>query len=375
MKKFTILTSLLALTACGGGSGGGAGTPVLSAEESNSRITNMNTFVVIGGANPTTNARAATTLEDGVVRYDLENVTFKTIPTSGVIADLKFHTDENGKITAIEYPDAERIMAEHEGSDVTVGPIERKGDTNVFVEHAVLDEAVGDLPAGTVIDIPTEYISYAKQLGLKYSDFGVLKTDIASTGIPELQVWGTMNTPFAGGYNVKNVNNDQMNDIAQNGDMVFTGLAKGNVSYHDWNAGVGGADISLAGGLTDEHATLTFAQDGTQTIAADFTNWARVEAVKAADGTNQFIVHQSYVGTESPWYIGTSPANLRDGEMDEYSMAMQTGYYGDNGTPTEGVGLVQYQHQWGGQHYVEDEDRYDAENHVNVDMGFGGTRQ
>ena len=69
-------------------------------------------------------------------------------------------------------------------------------------------------------------------------------------------------------------------------------------------------------------------------------------------------------------------SNLDNGDMSgEHNMAMQTGYYGDNNIPSEAVGLVQYQHQWGDPYYVESENRWDVENHVNVDLGFGGTRQ
>ena len=374
MKKIAILTSLLTLTACGGSVNGFSS---LSPTESNARVTGMNSFVVIGGSNPTINPHTRASgsgilQNDGGVRYDLENVTFKSIPTSGVIADLVFHTDENGKIISFEYPDAEALMEGHSGSEITVGPIERVGDTAVFVEHAVLDEEFGDL-AGQVVDFPNEYISYAKDLGLRYSDFGVIRTDITSTGIPELQVWGVMETPFAGGYDIKNVNNADMNVLAQNGNIVFTGLAKGQVSYHDWDAGVGGVDIALPGGLTDNAATLTFAQDGTQTLAADFTNWAKIDAVKAADGTNQFIVNEVYVANDSPYYIETSPANLPDGVMAEHAMAFQTGYYGDEGTPIEGVGLVQYQHEWD-YGFINSIGREEYEHHLNVDLGFGGTR-
>ena len=374
MKKYLLLTSVLALAACGGGSGGSSGT--LSVTDSNARVTGMTSFVVVGGSNPTVNpnTRGATTTDDGGTQYDLENVTFKSIPTSGVIADLKFHTDENGKIVSMEYPDAQRLMNEHDGSDITVGPIMRRGDTNIFVERIQFGPEDGDL-AGQIVDLPTEYVTYAKQLGLKYSDFGVLRTDIASTGIPELQVWNVMETPFMGGYDVKKVSDSNMRDIAQTADVVFSGLAKGAVSYHDWDVGIGGADIALEGGLNDENATLTFASDGSQTLAADFKNWAKIEAVKAGDGTNQFRVLNNYVDPSSRYYLGSSsPAGLIDGEMNEHAMAFQTGYYGDNNAPAEAVGLVQYQHQWGPTRHIESENRDDVEYHINVDLGFGGTR-
>ncbi|MBQ6110454.1 MAG: hypothetical protein IJL05_03675 [Alphaproteobacteria bacterium] len=402
MKKLSLFVSLLALSACGGGNGGNGDdvlTPEQRAMASNKNVTNMNSFIVVGGSNPTVNpnARAASThvsfLDDGGKKYDLENVTLKTIPTSGVISDLMFHTDDNGEIVSIEFLDAAKIMQEHPGSDVTVGEIKRQGDTNVFIDHDVIDTESGQKQ----IDIPVKYISYAENYNLKYSDFGVLRMDVSGTGIAELKDYGVYDMPFAGGYDEKNINNEQMNNLVQNGNIVFTGLAKGQVSYHDWTKGFDGegVDVMLEGGLTDNQATLTFAQDGTQTLAADFSNWAKIEAIQAANKTNQFKVITNYLESDSPYYIETSPAGLTS-EMLEHSMVMQTGYYGDNSMPNEGVALVQYQHQWNpagspGHWVTQDapEDPlnteltyddvkqewgfYDSENHLNVDLGFGGT--
>ena len=56
--------------------------------------------------------------------------------------------------------------------------------------------------------------------------------------------------------------------------------------------------------------------------------------------------------------------------MNEHAMAFQTGYYGDNNAPNEGVGLVQYQYMHGHNAGIDD-----YEHHVNVDLGFGGTKQ
>ena len=380
MKKLTILTSVLALAACGGGSGGGTGTPGAvvipstgltdaqrAAATSNANVTDMNSFIVVGGSNPTINpnSRAASThvfaQSDGGTRYDLENVTFKTIPTSGVISDLMFHTDTNGKIESIEFLDAEEIMSEHEDSSVLVGQIERQGDTNKFIAHQ------GQMPnMEQTADMQVEYISYSKQSGqgLTYSDFGMLRMDTSVLVDADVD---TYDMPFIGGFDDKNVANNRMKDLAQNenSDIVFTGLAKGSVSYSNQ-----ATDASENLDLVDTEATLTFAQDGTQTLAADFTNWAQVEAVKAVNGTNQFIVRESYVANDSPYYLETSPAGLVDGAMNEHTMAFQTGYYGDNNAPNEGVGLVQYQYMHG-----YNESIHDYEHHVNVDLGFGGTRQ
>lgn len=367
MKKILILTSVLALAACGGGHHGGETTnDILTPQQreamgSNAIVTNLNSFIVVGGSNPTVNpnSRAASTHifsePNGGTIYDLENVTFKTIPTSGVISDLMFHTDENGKIVSIEFLDAERIMAEHGNSSVLVGELERIDKTNIFIAHP------GQINMPQTEDMQIEYISYADEesgLGLKYADFGVLKMDSSKLAGADVD---TYYMPFMGGFDAKNIDYDQMKNLAQNSDMVFTGMARGTVIYSDELT-----DEVESKSLIDNNAKLTFASNGTQTLTADFEDWAKVQAIKAADGTNQFKV-DSYVTASSNLYLTDSPAGLVEGEMNEHSMAFQTGYYGDNNAPNEAVGLVQYQH---GTDY--NDGLHDYEKHINVDFGFGG---
>ena len=370
MKKFAILTSVLALTACGGGSGGGAPNDVLTpeqraAEVSNAMVTNLNSFIVVGGSNPTVNpnSRVASTHifsePNGGKMYDLENVTFKTIPTSGVISDLMFHTDKNGKIVSIEFVGAEKIMAEHRGSSVLVGELERIDKTNIFVAHP------GQMPnMAQTEDMRIEYISYADKksgLRLKYADFGVLKMDSSKLAGADVD---TYYMPFMGGFDAKNIDNGQMQDLAQHRDIVFTGKARGTVIYSDEIT-----DDVESMALIDNNARLTFASNGTQTLTADFKDWAKVQAIKVADGTNQFKV-DSHLSASSNLYLTDSPAGLVDGAMNEHSMAFQTGYYGDNNAPNEAVGLVQYQYATEYDHGLNDYSK-----HVNVDFGFGGTRK
>ena len=317
-------------------------------------------------------------LQEKTEVFNLKDVEFKT-EAGGVLTTLVFNVNPTtGRVESIEYPHAQEIMDEYIGSDVTVGPIMRDGDTNSFIEHFTVDEESSPL-YGQTVDVPTEYVSYGKQLGLRYSDFGVLKTDFSSASFEGAEDWGVWQTPFIGGYTTKQISNDNMQLLAQDSDIVFTGSAKGDISYHDWNAGIPGstgADIPLQGGLNDNQATLTFTGDGTQIFAADFANWAQIRAEKAADGTNQFIVVNSYVDSDSPYYMESSPAGLIEGDYITYAgdhqMQFVTGYYGNTDNPTEAVSLVKYSHQWGDPYYVEAEDRWDIENHLQVVVGFGG---
>lgn len=360
MKKSLILTSVLILSACGGGSGGDAPKDVLTPEQraaasSNANVTNMSSFIIDGGSD-TTSARAANVKGAGKGIVDLGNVTFKIIPTTGVISDLKFHTNKHGKIISIEFVDAEKIMAEHPGSSVIVGEIERQGNSSFFIEHD------GQLPGTSQTgDMKIKYISYAKRLKLKYSDFGVLSGD--TTVIPGADpVW---DAPFMGGYEIKKVSNDKMKNLVKDEDIVFTGLAKGTVIYSNELTDEAEA---LDGGLEDTTARLIVsAKSGgiEQKLAADFKNWAKIEAIKSQDGTNQLKVVNSYLANDDKFHVETTPAGLEDGNIDAHSMTFQTGYYGDNNKPSEGVGLVQYQRMWGDTN----------EHHINADFGFGGTRK
>ena len=151
MKKFAILTSILALTACGGGSSNhGGGTAIapgdivtpsdtLTAEQraaaiaSNKEITGMESFIVVGGSNPTVNPNARTAAvkqPDGGTRYDLSNVRMHTTtltedfvnPDDG--ADILF-TTKDGKVVQLQIVGPEQF-----GKDGLIG--NRVNDTEIF---------------------------------------------------------------------------------------------------------------------------------------------------------------------------------------------------------------------------------------------------
>ncbi len=112
MKKYLVLTSVLVLAACGGGSGGHSGDARSTAIANNAEITGMNSFVVVGGSNPTvnTNARMATTLSDGGVEYDLSDVVFYSTDkqfTGNEDDDfrVKLVTNNAGEIIALDTVD------------------------------------------------------------------------------------------------------------------------------------------------------------------------------------------------------------------------------------------------------------------------------
>jgi len=477
MKKYIILTSVLALTACGGGSG--SGTAPMSVGESNARITSMKSnseyqikqYVMkklgsdaksVGLVNGDTDTRAAfmpsdvlntnndyekihelvelaewlyndeTTEQDIIDKFNassadknkiksalklmdnmwcfvggsatktaervlekrstfaepladlkaktevfnMKDIKFSILENIDQVTELRFNVNpKTGRVESIEYPDAEELN--EQGYDTTAGPIKRKGDTNFFMEQVYDDD--GSILEGIVI--PHEYVSYGKKLNLQYADFGVLRHHYNKVDVEGMEDWGVQDTPFAGGYTTKYITNNQVKDLAMGGDITFKGLAVGDVSDWDWSAGVDneGAAIPLPGGaLTDNNATLVFAQDGEQILTADFSDrWYKIQAVKHANGKDQFRVLSGDGGDDARYHLASSPDNLTDGmNTDQHAIVFQTDYYGDNpNSPTEATGLAHYQWQHGDLIYIPSKGHHDYEHHLNIDLGFGGTKQ
>ncbi len=306
--------------------------------------------------------------------FNLKDVVFDTT-AAGRITKLIFNVNKKtGKIESIEYPEAQAIMDEaannnNDYTSIAIGPMERDGDTAFFVEHDYYED-------GTPVEIKHEYISYARELGLKYSDFGVLKVDFSD--IEGAEQFGVSYDPFAGGYTTKAVDNGRMKELAQNNEMKFTGLAKGTLTRFWIDENGQNYDIPIdENGLKDEAATLVFAADGTQTLSANFDNWYDVQMIKNDDGTNQFKVVGGTGGTDSRFHIQPEegvklPEHMivgtNNGTTNE-RMEFVTGYYGDKGIPSEATGIVKYTFN---PHPFEEDNPI---GNINFMLGFGGTKQ
>lgn len=386
---------------------------------------------------------------------------------------LKFNVDTDGKIVSYEYPDfvthnddgtttvSDDIniydddhnligQMHNPGEDDDDGLIMRQGDTNIFVQEGsiplsemsdedpdanfVSAENITDVNGRLNLKLYDEYISYAKRLGLKYSDFGIMRHDFktatfTATGLNEageqevrqfIDAWGVMMTPFAGGYTSKKISDGDMATLANDGNITFSGTAVADVRYRDGLAYNGnGIDVPLTDDLmTDNGATLVFNQSGTQTLTADFSDdWYKIQAIKNADGTNQLIVFSDRNndgvindadrvtktmdvdgdGTSRTYDFtisssGVIPNGSGNGQitgddengwfMSGSSMTFTPNYYGDDGVPSEAVATMTYQYQdnvpmnkvddGNGGFYFENANNSDG--NINIDLGFGGTR-
>lgn len=107
MKRYFLLVSVLALAACGGGSGGGsapAGTPVRTAivagssvAQSNAAVTSMASELLVANGTAITPSRSATASYNGktYTSYRLDDVTFRM---AGEDSQIIFGLDDEGRI-------------------------------------------------------------------------------------------------------------------------------------------------------------------------------------------------------------------------------------------------------------------------------------
>lgn len=110
MKKYVILTSVLALAACGGGGAGApagvrqAITPDSAAAQSNALVTSMASEILVASdgsvATPSLSRAATQSYYNGktYTAYRLDDVVFKI---GGEDSQLKFEIDDNGQIVAL----------------------------------------------------------------------------------------------------------------------------------------------------------------------------------------------------------------------------------------------------------------------------------
>ncbi len=184
-----------------------------------------------------------------------------------------------------------------------------------------------DIENGRVLEL--DYVSDAKQMGLSYSDFGLINIQSSMDSDHQVDAWLV---PFAGGYDDKKI---AVADI--DSDMTFTGRAVGTATKGDDSINLGGT------------ATLNFKTGGTPTseLAANFDNWYNVTITQNGDAPNA-----NFVFSGNPTETDVILTNTTG------TGTMNVGYYGPAGSPTEATGLVHYQET-------------DVETPVSLDMAFG----
>ncbi len=337
MKKYVFLTSILALAACGGGGHHhhDYSMPAIPAENairasdvaSNGTLTAMASEIgVDANGNQIILARGATgtVVRDGVeyTAYRLDDVDFEVLSTPGDTQDLRFTVDKNGRIDGIRFENAPKMV--------------RTGDTDKFTGNGA----------------EAQYISYSKDLGLKYADFGTVHITPAQAG------QAAYDRIFAGGYDIKEIDDD---NIAS--DAVFTGTAKGVVTN-----GTTGTSAQLE----DKNASLAFNKaTGNETLNASFDNWYDMNVTKTKAGITATFDEAGKTIANDVKFAQAPSANLPEGVTNSFNnlseaVVFDTDYYGDHNVPSEATALVQYQQ-------IAGSNPNNLQN-VNVSMGFGGKR-
>ena len=362
MKKYLVLTSVLALAACGGGSGGGSVTPpraadlvganVVGANNDNVKITTMASAVVVKNNGELVDLARAASAPDtsyaGYTIYKLNNVDFKMIQDS--TAAFNFDIDEHGKIASVtgvvgggelfavrdtdaEHPHFNAVIYQFVKSDLDDREVVTvSADSTGIVRKSQLDAALaaavvrGDLSqeeanAGFWNRL-TQTWEFKKNGeyndGLTYSDFGFLQADnvtkdekviVDENGNWSLDAGGTHKDysagehrallAFAGGYDIPRSN-------PTNG-MTFHGKAIGvlNTSVHGDQNFKGGAtygynhsNLDPSTRNTDESATMT-----TDSATLVFNQGNEVLTMPfGSDGT----VTDNRTGTTVDWYDVTA---------------------------------------------------------------------
>lgn len=342
MKKFFISGSILLLAACGGGSGGGApsndNTPFLPASvvTNNKKVTGMASEVWIAkdGVSPdiTRGASGDARLRGKeYTKYMLDDAKF----TTGDAFDSEtftFSIDDSGNINKINFA-RDNFANSGLTRDGTTG------DFNVTVKNP-------NNSADTA-DTKMTYTSYGNDLGLRYSDFGVLTTH-GIEGHAWMQNDETM--AYIGGYEAKKVSKDEFAT-----DVKFRGRAIGSVSGT-------GAELPLR----DDYALLRVNKnENSEKLEAHFDNWYNISVTKNGNYVT-FERNGDYSGAYS---LETPTANLAQGgqEGDHEAIKFDTAYYGTAQAPREAVALFNYS-----QGDAPDDSE---QNYKHVVIGFGGQVQ
>lgn len=262
---------------------------------------------------------------------------------------------------------------------------EYTGDKQTAINNALYAEVKEQINAltklePTIQDVNTDldFQSVGKELGLAYSDFGIIRVDIDD----EI---------FHGGYPDNKIELTAVK--ALNKDMNFKGRAVGLVERHD-ESGAKTDTINLSG-----DANLVFANNGKETLTANFTNWYDVKVERNADNSNR-ITFDNYTNEQDTYKFkhmnesgelvarndGYSVDNFnenktvqaRDGDVEVTGHSngfFVMDYFGPESTnnPTEFSGMLMYHENM--PYQANETDGYDKSYDITTMIGFGGKKQ
>jgi len=253
-------------------------------------------------------ATSANTLMNYTTELTVDNATLTA--TNGY--QMKFTIDpDTGEIDG--------MTLTRDSGDVDLAKL---GDSRIFYGS--------DIENGRVLEL--DYVSEAKQMGLSYSDFGLINIQSSMDSDHQVDAWLV---PFAGGYDDKKI---AVADI--DSDMTFRGRAVGTATKGEDSINLGGT------------ATLNFKTGDTPTseLVANFDNWYNVTITQNGDAPNA-----NFVFSGNPTETDVILTNTTG------TGTMNVGYYGPAGSPTEATGTIQFTETG-------------VDNGVKMDMSFGATK-
>ena len=266
----------------------------------------------------------------------LDGTFFSALITTGASDLMRLQVNDEGKVVGVKFEDVGSGSSKYSPAKLYTG-LGRIGDTDRF-------EFDSDNTSGELI-----MESYAKELGLQYSDFGTF-TAAEGTTLSGRDESGAV-IPFMGGYLAKNISTENITE-----DVTFKGIAKGMVNPANET---GAVDL----GIEDKNATLVFNKaTGEETFSASFNNWYDVKLVNKGDRVQSFEVDDMGRQIDDIYQLKNPPLNAGENEV----LSFEKGYFGDNGVPEEAVMLLQYQ-----QHVGQSQE----DGNLNVFLGFGGKAQ
>ena len=373
MKRFAILTSVMALAACGGGSSNvyDSGIRVSGdAINSNKYVTSMASEILIAKDGTSSNiVRSGSVVSGGkeYIAYHLDDAKFFEsdmepdeyvsfgIDAHGQIDNMSYHWKENGSdmVESINRDGSESsIFTEN----VYKYHVELANHTVLYTDSLPIDEYSkeqikqafrhtfdGELSDEVFAEIdgiidstdmePTEYVHHhvvdlqGKDLPdshkLRYGDFGyttILAKEIHEPGDGE----GDDNSVIFGGYEIKEIQNpENMNGLTFSGKAI---AALGGIHQN------GVKKIETG----DTATTLTVDADGNQTLSMPFNDYYTIRVEKTQNGDETI----SWTGTTSIDENGENFALDATKPVNNQHVSMK--YYGDDATPSEVVGGVKF---------------------------------
>ena len=368
MKRFLILTSVLALTACAGSGGGSApatggataGTPAPDRPNitedsfpretgiSNSKVTSMISQIFIPKNNTNTSYNMYTLQDVKFISGDdapsaSEYVTFGINEETGVIDELHIYDDaekiiltrqnDGNKFTVPGY--TYQISYLQDGapqvweSDIVINKItdpkmlrnqitNDMNDKNIPTETQQLILAnidKGTWANHTLTDTVQLFGKYVGERGLHHADFGRITTSVGAKVID--------NDIIAGGYEIRRITNDKI----VNHTATFHGTAVANIGYTDEKNGRQTTEID-----TQKGATTLKVVNGTETLTMPFDDYYTVVVEK--NGTDANVTFKDWSDKQD--------AKYKFAEESFKTNDIHFQYFGENDIPSEAVGIIEH---------------------------------